>query len=221
MAKFAIQNFNNGDNLIDYLISLDARFAKISDTELSFDNKVNIVFSWSGDSLQCEVKVNDTILYNGTYTYNFTSAPNFRMVYAIGESFISIRTIRNNYNDRIHSVFIAVDDSGKVFAGGGAGAWGSTYIYTSGNPYNTKIYPVDDLATPYYFIRMFDYTSPPGKLTIAQMQPFSSVTGDLLSFTTGVYACSTVPINSTVVIMGDTFFALDTNTLIKMDMSED
>lgn len=108
--------------------------------------------------------------------------------------------------------------TGKQYAGGN-NKWGS---WTTGELYKTGavLYDFEDTASPYTFAKMFNFTAPPGKIAIAQMQPFTKG-GDFGFWTTDLYSCSTVPLFSTVSIMGDTFLALDTNTLIKLDMSEE
>ena len=82
------------------------------------------------------------------------------------------------------------------------------------------MYDLEDTANPYAFTKMFNFAAPPGKIAIAQMQSFEK-SGNFGGWTTDLYSCSTVPLFSTVSIMGDTFLALDTNTLIRLDLSED
>ena len=82
------------------------------------------------------------------------------------------------------------------------------------------LYDFENTASPYAFAKMFNFTAPPGKIAIAQMQPFTK-DSNFGFWTTDLYSCSAVPLFSSVSIMGDTFLAVDTNTLIKMDMSEE
>lgn len=89
--------------------------------------------------------------------------------------------------------------------------------WTTNDLYGTdmEIYSLDDLTTKYAMPQMFNFQAPPGKIALAQMQPLI-VDGVDTIFYTYLYTSSTVPIHSSVSIMGDNFLAINTNTLIRM-----
>ena len=110
------------------------------------------------------------------------------------------------------------DTSGNYYAGGKY----NDHNWDAGNEIysNVYLYSINEPVSPFSFKKIFNFTAPPGKIVLARFQPVAT-SGNQLFATEDLYVCSTVPYRSTISIMGDTFLAVDTNTLIKMDMSED
>ena len=105
------------------------------------------------------------------------------------------------------------NESGADFVGvnNHIAGWTSNDLYGS----DMEIYALDNLASKYSMPQMFNFTAPPGKIAIAQMQPVI-VESALSFFYTYLYTCSTVSFRSSVSIMGDNFLALNTNTLVRL-----
>ena len=112
------------------------------------------------------------------------------------------------------------DSSGKYYVGGAGDmhTLDTTELYkTDGSMFT--LYDITDTTSYYTFKQLFNFKAPPGKIALARFQPLSTV-GNLTIVAEDLYTCSTVPYRSTVSIMGDTFLAVDTNTLIKLDLED-
>lgn len=114
------------------------------------------------------------------------------------------------YGGMFTLIWLKGEDSDYVGVNNHDAGWASNDLYGA----DMEIYSLDDLTTRYAMPQLFNFQAPPGKIAIAQMQPII-VDGVDSIFYTYLYTSSTVPLRSSVSIMGDNFLAINTNTLVR------
>lgn len=213
MANYFDTSFNTGVNIPNYLSSLSSRITKVSDTEISIDNKVNITFSWSGNTLTVTIKVNGTTLFTGSGGYDYYPQPLVHIFTLISDDLIYFHIYRNTNGDtgtRDFVLAVVNDGNNNYFAGG---------MYNNGviDIHNITFYNVDTLENGYTFPKTINFAAPSGSIFYSSKAPFSNG-GSFAFFAKDIYSCSTVARGATIALpTGDTFVSIGTNSMVKID----
>ena len=103
------------------------------------------------------------------------------------------------------------DGQGNYYVGG-AIFRGTVYSIYDFNYYNTS----SSVGEYYTFPRVLNYTSTPGKILYSNKAVINNSNASTIVIP-NVYSCSNVTRFSTVTILGDNYFAIDTNNLFLID----
>lgn len=213
MAQYYDQSFNTGVNIPNYLSSLSTRITKVSDTEISIDDKVNITFSWSGSTLTITITANGTTIYTGSGSYDYYAEPRVHIVSAISDNLIYLHIYRNTNGDtntRDFVIAIVTDGNGNYYAGG---------IYNNSviDIHNVSCYNVDTLAAGYAFPKTINFAAPAGSILYSSIAPFTNG-GSLAFYAKDLYSCSTVARGASISLPnGKNYVSIGTNAMVEID----
>lgn len=213
MGNYFDNSFNTGVNIPNYLSTLSSRIVKVSDTEISIDNKCSITFRWSGNTLTITITSNGTTIFTGSGGYDYYPQPLVHIFTVISDNLIYFHIYRNttggDTGTRDFVIAYVTDGNNNYFAGG---------IYNNGviDIHNVSCYNLDTLASGYAFPRTINFSAPAGNILYSSISPFTNG-GNFAFFVKDVYSCSTVSRGSTIALPnGKVFVSIGTNVMIEI-----
>lgn len=206
MATHIYEQFTPGTPLLlpNYLTSLDSRFTKNSETEISVNN---------GDAIITVANNGMTITVNGTVVFNKTTTFNGLYVdVVLGESLIYFKITRPNGDYNGHFAWIT-DGNGNNYVGTYYG-YGVNYNYLEIS--DLDFIKVSTNANGYKIVKMINFAAPAGEIAFSTIAPLAN-NGQLALYAADILSCSTMARGASIALPnGKNYYTIGANAMIEI-----
>lgn len=202
-------------NWITYLTGLDSKIVQADADSVTIDGKVNLSFPLyqsNPDRRYMKIIMNEVTHQSGEWFSNYTQP---YVTTFIGDNVIIIRVTPNNYEAgaRGHEFIYITNGNGNYYSGVG-------YAYrTDFDIYSTSLYDVTEGTVAYKIGNVIsNIIASAGTIAYSNYCPIVNGSNILFGFAKELLSCSTIAQRSVIALPnGNNYYALGTNTLIKIE----